>query len=569
METSVERIDTNKLEVTVTVDAKDVDKAIAGIYKSLAKQYRFPGFRPGHAPHAVIDSQFGREAVLGQATQTLVEKTEPLVRDQQDIIPVGNAEYPDTSSVEPGKDFVLKIHYGVRPELKLSSFDPVEITLPAEEPTEEEIQAQLDTFRGYFGREEDIEGRSVEAGDQVYLKIVVTDGPEELKKALESGNRPYTLGKGQMPEEFDAALTGLKPGGEKKGVKLELPQTPEQEEAGEEKQSVTLDVTLNRLVQRVLPELDDDFAQTKFGFDDAAAMRDAVSKEIAEQKKRSIEQLKENRVTAALAKRLEGEPTQEYVDTVFQELGQNFYNQLQANNMTLDAWLASNKLQPQQFMDDLKKQATDIATESLALDALVAEKNFDCSEEDVDAEFQRAGVKDWKSTKRQFQNEGRMPAVRVSVRRNKAIDWLLETAVVTIGEDTPEEADAKEAAADSSAKKPAAKKTSTRKSSTGKTAAAKKTGAADAADGADAADAKPAAKKPGARKSSGTRKTAATKKDDAADTAAADANAAAAAGGDGAKPAAKKPAARKSSSTRKTAAKKADTEAGSTEPAAE
>ena len=57
-----------------------------------------------------------------------------------------------------------------------------------------------------------------------------------------------------------------------------------------------------------------------------------------------------------------------------------------------------------------------------------------------------------------FEKEGRIPAIRVSIRRNKAIDWLLETANVTVS-DTPA-APAEEAAKDAEEKKPAKKRAS-------------------------------------------------------------------------------------------------------------
>lgn len=484
METSAKRLENNKVEVTVTVDAKDVDKAISSTYRDLAKRYRFPGFRPGHAPRPVIDSQLGRQGVLAESTQKLVDQAEPQVREKEDIVPVGDPSFLEPATVEGGKDFVFKVVYGVRPELKLTSFDPVDIVMPHDEATDEEVDQQLETFRGYFGKYEDIEGRGVQDGDFVYIKC---SAPEEYKQ-LNFENRLYKLGGGMMPEDFDKALLGMKPKDEKKAVKVALPQAADAEDDKAEPETVELDVTLNRLVEHVLPELDDDFAKDKFGFEGVEAMRAAISKDITSQKKSQLPQLKENRVTGALAKRLEGEPTPEYVQTVFQELGQNFMNQLSQRGMNLDSYIASNGLSPQQFMADLNRQATDIATESLALDALVAEKGFDCTEEDVDNEFRNSGVEDWESTKKQFLEDGRLPAVRVSIRRNKAIDWLLETAKVEISDIDPD-AEPEQGKAD---EKPAAKKAPAKKAAA----------AAPAADAKDAADGekKPAAKKPAAKK---------------------------------------------------------------------
>ena len=518
METSAKRLENNKVEVTVTVDAKDVDKAIAGAYKDVAHKYRFPGFRPGKAPRPVIDSQVGRANVLAQATETLVNDVEPSVRNTEDIVPVGDPNFPEPSSVEAGKDFTFKVVYGVRPELKLSSFDPVDITLPSEEATEAEIDKQVETFRGYFGKYEDIEGRAVEADDFVYIKC---EGGENAK-SLKFDNRLYKLGSGSMPEGFDNGLLGMKPG-DSKTIEFEVPQPqPKEGEEAPEPIKATVDVTLNRLVEHVLPELTDEFAKKNFGFDDVAAMREAVAKEIGQQKQQAIPQLKENRVTGALAQRLEGEPTPEFVRTVNQELGQNFLTQLQQQGTSLDAWLRMNGIDFQTFLADLDRQANDIARESLALDALVAEKGFDCTDDDVDEEFKKSGVADWEATKKQFVEDGRIPAIRVSIRRNKAIDWLLETAKVTISDDAPEAEGAEKAAEEP--KKAPAKKRASKKAADAEPAAegeaaekpapkkrASKKATADAeAPAAEAEGDKPAPKK------RATKKTAA-KKDEAAE----------------------------------------------------
>ena len=489
METSAERLENNVVEVTVTVDAKAVDKTVADTYKEMAKKYRFPGFRPGHAPRPVIDNALGKDAVRAQATETLVNALEPQVLEKEDIVPVGNPSFPDATPVEDHADFTFKVRYTVRPELDLDSFEPVDITLPSEEATEKEIDAQVETFRSYFGKYEDIEGRAVEAGDSVYLKCKGVENAD----AVDFENRLYKLGMGSMPEAFDEALIGMKPGDQKE-VSFETPQAaPAEGEEAPESKTTKIDVTVNRLVERKLPELTDEFAKNNFGFNDVAAMREAIAKEIGEQKKQAIPQLKENRVTGRLAQRLQGEPTPAYTQTIFQELGQNFLNQLSARGTTLDNWLMANGMSQQQFLSDLQKQATDIACESLALDALVRHMGLEATEEDIDEEFKKSGVADWEAAKQEFLADGRMPAIRVSIRRNKAIDWLLESAQVTVSDEP--EAPAEDAAEGEEPKKKPARKST------------KKADAAEAP-AEDAAEGEEPKKKP-ARKS--------TKKADAAE----------------------------------------------------
>ena len=191
-------------------------------------------------------------------------------------------------------------------------------------------------------------------------------------------------------------------------------------------------MTVKNIKERILPELTDEFAKTSFGFDDIAAMRDAVKIELDADKTSKLPGIKENRAVAKLAERLEAETIDEdYAQSVFSELGQNFLQSLSGRGMTLDSWLKMSNLSTEAFLADLHHQADDVARESLALDALARKLEIEVTDEDVDAEFERAGIQDVEASKAQFIAEGRMPAVRDSIRRSKAVDWLVDNAVVT------------------------------------------------------------------------------------------------------------------------------------------
>ena len=131
----------------------------------------------------------------------------------------------------------------------------------------------------------------------------------------------------------------------------------------------------------------------------------------------------------------------DYEQSVFEELGQNFLSNLAARGMTLDTWLPASGLTMEQFIADLHKQANDVARESLALDALARELKIEVTEDDINAEFEKAGVKDVEASKAEFIADGRMPAVRESIRRSKAVDHLVENAKVTEVDETAKDAE--------------------------------------------------------------------------------------------------------------------------------
>ena len=132
VETKVEALQDNRTKVTVTVDAKDIDARIKKTYKDFAYKYNFPGFRRGKAPRPVIDNALGKEAVRATVTDDLVNGCYPLAIDDCRLYPVGKPEFDETDLVEGGKPYTFAFTVAVKPELELSSYEPVEIKLPAE-----------------------------------------------------------------------------------------------------------------------------------------------------------------------------------------------------------------------------------------------------------------------------------------------------------------------------------------------------------------------------------------------------------------------------------------------------
>ena len=77
------------------------------------------------------------------------------------------------------------------------------------------------------------------------------------------------------------------------------------------------------------------------------------------------------------------------------------------------------------------RNAGERARQGLALDALAKEKGFEASEEDVRSEFEKAGVEDVDASINEFRKDGRLSAIRESIRRTKAVRWLVDNAEVT------------------------------------------------------------------------------------------------------------------------------------------
>lgn len=425
----------NKVAAKLTIPAADVNAAVAKTYKDFARKYNFQGFRRGRAPRPVIDGILGKDSVLAQATNDLLNDAEPLMLEELNVVPVGRPEFAkDADLAAEGQDYVIDVAIGVRPDAELDSYDAPQINMPPEEVTDAEVDAQIKRYLDYHTSYEDVpEGEGAQDGDVVKADIESVEGAEKLA----GEGQTLSLVDGETPKEVKEALLGAKV-----GDVVDLAWTVkhgEGEDAHEHPYKAK--ATVKGIQRPTTPELDDEFAKKGFGYDTVDEFKSAVRDEIAEDKKANLPNLKEDRVVEAVGKRLQlDEVPADYQDEVFNELGQEVLGQMQRSGISLDMYLNARGITPDAFIADLHDQAEERARQSLALDAVARQLGLEVTEEDVRNEFEKANVPDVDKAIDQWRSEGRLPAIRDSIKRTKALDWLVENAQVTVVDEAAEAA---------------------------------------------------------------------------------------------------------------------------------
>lgn len=477
MKTKVEAQKDNKVTLTVTIDAKEVDEKVRRTYKDFAYKYSFPGFRKGKAPRQVIDTTLGSDAVLVTVTDDIVNEAYPEAIDRNDLFPISRPEFDDQNGmITPGKPFNFKVSIQVKPEFELSSYDPIEIEMPAEEATEEEINQQIDALRDYYFTLEDAAASTKVAADSyVDIAIKATDDKGNEIVELNSDSRSMGLGLDVFPEAFDKELIGLKKGDEK---------SFEVSTEGEDNKSLTLsapdakslhfDVKVQAVKKKVLPELTDEWAE-EMGFESADALRDGIKDSIDQQKKEALARLKEDKIMFELGDRLEGEVPEAMVEEAESRLQSTFFQQLQAQNMTFDAYLSQSGITSDIFKEDVKRQATDTTKQDLALDAWARNAKIKATDKDITKEFEQSGAENPKELEAQWRANGQLYIVKEGIVRTKATQDIMDgTIIKPLKEEKQADKGAKADAKKDTTKKATSKK-ATEKTPAKKTAAKKAT----------------------------------------------------------------------------------------------
>ena len=432
VEIKVEALEGSKVKATVTVDEAAVANYIKKTYKDFANKGTFPGFRKGKAPRKVIDSVYGAEYVMATATEDIVNDHYPLAVEDQKLYPVGQPDFEDAGLVEDGKGYTFSFTVEVKPEFELSSYEPVEVEVPCAEVTEAEMTEQIDAMREHYATFEDASAATkVKAENTADLAMKATDADGNAIEALESESRLFTPGSGMFPEAFDAEILGMKKG-QTKEFTIEVAEDDDSVLlGGMGGTKINFEVTCNVVKKKTTPELTDEWAKDVMGFESVEDMREQISQAVTAQKGSMIPRLKENACVAQLIERFEGEVPASMVEDCESTLLQEFFSQLQAQNVNFDTYLMQQGITADQFKADVKLQAADDAKEKLALDAWARHAGIEATPEEVTAEFVRAGLDNPKQVEEEWRKSGRLYLIREGIVRAKALDDVIEKAVVT------------------------------------------------------------------------------------------------------------------------------------------
>ena len=429
MHSSVERLEGDRVRLTITVPAVDVDRHIADAYVEVGSKLRIPGFRPGKAPRPVIDTHFGREAVLAEAQDAILSDSYGRVISAEGLRTLGQPDTGELELPEGGADYTYTAEVDLRPHLALTSADGFAVTVPSRVASEGEVSGHIESVRERFATLEATEA-PVGENDFALVSFVGTVGGEAYE-----GNTVdqylYELGRGLMPEEFDQALIGTK-SGSSTVAEFVIPDTTSNPEfAGKD---ARFEIEVHEVKTKMLPELDDEFATSAGGFDTLDEYRADVRQKLEVTKTTRHEGNIERALLTELIDRLEGEVPEELVNARASTMLRELFEEMERRGITIEQYMQAVGVTPEQLQDDLQSQAGVRVREELALEALHEAKGLTVSDDDLaEALLEIAGgdAEAVATLRDELDENGALPLVREQVVHKQALQWLLENATIT------------------------------------------------------------------------------------------------------------------------------------------
>ena len=291
----------------IELPPEEVRKEWDSIANNYARYARIPGYRAGKAPKPVIERKFRKE-IQEELTKKLVSKSyhEAVAEKQLRVVSLTNLE-----DVEFGDDRSMRFRATVvtAPEFELPDYKNIPIELPSSEVTDAEVDAALERIRDQSADFADVPDRALAMED---FAVIDFDGSldgvpisaivPEASKNLHGGKKFWLrVAPDNFLPGFPEQIVGMSTG-ETRSVQVEFPaEFPVPELAGKRADYA---VTLNEIKQKVLPELDDAFAEKLLPGKTLHDLRHTLEHNLEHEKEHEVERAKESQIMKFLHERI-------------------------------------------------------------------------------------------------------------------------------------------------------------------------------------------------------------------------------------------------------------------------
>jgi trigger factor len=427
MQTTLKELPNSRVEVAVEVPAAAVEKATSRAARAMAKEMRMPGFRAGKAPPSLVIQRLGFGPVLQEAIRDALPEWYELALFDADVSPIGDPGIEMVSTPEDeGEPLKFKFEVGVRPEAELGDYKGLEVGKEEKEVPDEIVDTEVERIREGFARLEQVDREAAE-GDSLLIDFEgFLDGSAFQGGAAE--DYLLGLGSGQLIEGFEEQLVGSK-AGEEREVKVTFPADYQAEHlAGEE---AVFKVKVKEVREKVLPELDDEFASDASEFDTLEELRDSIREKVgAALGSRAEEDFRVAAIDAAVAEATVEVP-EELATARATERWERMERQLAGRGMDPNQFLQMQGKTREELIEETKPDAEKELRREAVVTAIAEAEAIEVSEEEMVEALEHSAEHERTTPEKlleRLRQSGRDAMVREDLRAQKAIELVADSA---------------------------------------------------------------------------------------------------------------------------------------------
>jgi len=423
---TVEKLSPSRVKLTVEIPFADLKPHLDKAYRDIAQSVTIPGFRKGKIPNMVIDQRFGRGAVLQEAINAALPAAFEAAVAEASVVPLGEPDV-EVTRLEDGELIEFTAELDIRPDFEVADVAKLTATVEPLRSVDDEVADRLKMLQQRFATSTEVD-RAAAEGDQITISLVGTRDGEALPDAT-ADDVTYIIGSGGMIDGLDAAVTGLSAGASAEFSSTLVGGALEGEPAD-------ITVTVSKVSEQTLPEIDDEFASMISEFDTVEEMRADLAKGVEQML--AAEQVASGRdkVLEALVEATEFEVPEGVIAAEVAARKEQITEQLQRAGLTLERYLEQadeTANTPEEFWAEVETSTLKGLKAQLILDKVADDEAVGVEQADLSEMLVRKAAQNGSTPEQEAQHmmeHNHVSAWMQEIRRNKAMTLIVGKAKV-------------------------------------------------------------------------------------------------------------------------------------------
>lgn len=381
MKTKFKKLSDSRVEITVTLDAKDLAAAKEHAVEKLAKEIKVEGFRKGKVPAEVAkkfipENDLNAETIDFAVRSTVIEafkenEKSPLVLPNVNVtkfVPDEMAEYTATADIIP--------------EVTLGDYKKLGVKLAETKIAEKDIKGVLENIASSFA-EKKVVKREAKEGDEVVIDFTgKKDG-----KAFDGGSaKDYklTLGSKTFIPGFEEGIVGHG-SGDKFDLELTFPEDYGVKDLAGAK--TVFEVLVKQVNEVVKPAIDDEIAKKCGPFKTLDELKEDIRKNLAAQTEHQQLEKFKNDLVEALVKKSKVPAPEILIDDQLRMIRDDVTRNAAAQGLEFEDFLKRAGETVENWEKEARKVAEQRVKASLALQTLAVKEKITVADELVNAKI--------------------------------------------------------------------------------------------------------------------------------------------------------------------------------------
>jgi len=408
-----------QIDIEITIDEFILNKHLKSSASKISNSTNIQGFRKGKVPYSIIEAKFGRDYILNNSLDDIIQEVVPDILSEQKL------EYPCSPKVDilqKEPKFIISLQVPMMPEVALGDYKSLNNKQKKEKITKKKINETIDRI---------LESRATWEEKNIILdfsglaKINIL-GKYNEQEIIKHENYDFYAVKDSklIVPGMSEKLIGIKKG-EKRNFTLTLPNDWDNKDL--KGKNVNFIIDCIEVLEKKLPSLDDEFVKLfNKNLKTVKEFEEEIKKELNSELDYKYRIELENQLLSDLIEISKYKISSIQIETTTNQVIEERIKSISQYKMSLEDYLKAINMKEEDFYNESKKSAEQELKKIITLEEIIIKEDIQVENKEVIEEITL--IKQNYADQKLVDDENLYKIVENNLKKKNSMEYLIKLA---------------------------------------------------------------------------------------------------------------------------------------------